>query len=102
VEVKLATKKDILEIVARRMMQKGERIDKNHFQGVIERILETFMELLASDGRMEIRGLGTFRVKKTPARMGRNPVTGEEAKVSARNIAQFKAGKNMLDAVKRE
>ncbi|MEW6235349.1 MAG: HU family DNA-binding protein [Candidatus Omnitrophota bacterium] len=96
------TKKEIIEIVTRWMIEKGERIDKNHLRGVIECVLEAFIDLLASDGRIEIRGFGIFKIKKTPARVGRNPVTKEEAKVPARNIVQFKAGRYMIDAVNRE
>lgn len=96
------TKKEIVEIVVKQMNQKRERIGIKHVKAIVECVFETFIDLLAHDGRIEIRGFGTFRVKKTPARVGRNPVTGEEAEVPARNIIQFKAGNYMKDCSKRD
>ncbi len=96
------TKKEIVEIVIRQMNKKGERIRIKHIKEIVECVFETFIDLLASDGRIEIRGFGTFRVKKTPARVGRNPVTGEEAVATAHNIIQFKAGSYMKERSNRE
>lgn len=84
------TKKDIIEIVAERTGNK-----KNHTKIIVECVLETFIERLAQDRRIEIRNFGVFKVKDTPARVGRNPVTKEAADVAARRIVQFKAGKTM-------
>ena len=47
----------------------------------VERIVETVFKYLAnalSEGKnIEIRGLGTFKIKKMPERNARNPKTGE-------------------------
>ena len=84
------TKKDIIDIVSKKTGYK-----KNHTKEIIEKVFWVFMDRLAQDRRMEIRNFGVFRVKKTPQRVGRNPVTKEVADVPARNIVQFKAGKMM-------
>ena len=46
-----------------------------------------------TDGGIAVRipGLGTFSAKTTPARMGRNPKTGEPAAIAARRKLVFKA-----------
>lgn len=88
------TKKEIIEIVAQRT---GQR--KNHTKVIIECVFDVFIETLARERRIEVRNFGVFRVKETPARIGRNPVTKESADVPARNIVQFKAGKFMKDIV---
>ncbi len=88
------TKKEIIEIVAQRT---GQR--KNHTKVIIECVFDVFIETLARERRIEVRNFGVFRVKETPARIGRNPVTKESADVPARNIVQFKAGKYMKDIV---
>jgi len=88
------TKKDIIEIVSEKT-----KIKKNHTKAIIECVLESFIETLAEEGRIEVRNFGVFKVKRTPARVGRNPVTKESADVPARNIIQFKAGKYMKDRV---
>ncbi len=88
------TKKDIIDIVSKRTGYK-----KNHTKDIVEKVLQVFMERLAQESRMEIRNFGVFKVKRTPRRIGRNPVTKEVADVPARNIVQFKAGKLMKEWV---
>ena len=88
------TKKEIIEIVAQRTRQK-----KNHTKAIVECVFDVFIKMLAKEGRIEVRNFGVFKVKRTPARIGRNPVTKESADVPARNIVQFKAGKYMKDRV---
>lgn len=44
-------------------------------------------------------GFGTFKVSKRAARTGRNPRTGAELKVAARNAPAFTAGKAFKDAI---
>lgn len=88
------TKKEIIEIVAQRT-----NLNKNLTKAIVETVFEVFIEILAHESRIEVRNFGVFKVKRTPARIGRNPVTKESADVPARNIVQFKAGKYMRERV---
>ena len=54
---------------------------------------------LSKGDRIEIRGFGSFDLKKRDARVGRNPKTGESVKVPAKNVPHFKAGKELRDRV---
>jgi DNA-binding protein HU-beta len=55
----------------------------------------------ASSGEDPVRvpGLGSFAVVKHPARLGRNPRTGESIEIAARSILRFRAGKTVRDAL---
>ena len=88
------TKKDIIEIVSKRCKDK-----KNHIKTIVETYFDVFIDLLAKEKRIEVRNFGVFKVKDTPARIGRNPVTREVADVPARKIVQFKAGKTMKEKI---
>jgi len=88
------TKKEIIEIVSQRT-----KLKKNYTKAIVECVFDVFIETLAEEGRIEVRNFGVFKVKRTPARVGRNPVTKESADVPARNIVQFKAGKQMKELV---
>lgn len=44
-------------------------------------------------------GFGTFAVTHKPARTGRNPQTGKEIKIEAKNVPTFKAGAGLKSAV---
>lgn len=44
-------------------------------------------------------GFGTFSVTHKPARKGRNPQTGKEINIEAKNVPTFKAGAGLKSAV---
>ncbi|MCX7881906.1 MAG: integration host factor subunit beta [Brevinematales bacterium] len=62
--------------------------------------LRESIESLGEDGRIELRGFGTFGVKKRKARVARNPKTGEEVQVPSRKTPFFKPGKELKSSVK--
>src|SRR5262249_33216769 len=49
--------------------------------------------------RVRIPGLGILQVRKRPARMGRNPATGEAIKIKASKKIAFRAAKDLKAAV---
>jgi DNA-binding protein HU-beta len=50
---------------------------------------------LKKGDKVTLVGFGTFLVSKHKARMGRNPKTKQPIKIKARNVARFKAGKEL-------
>ncbi len=66
-------------------------------ENIIEAILDEITIALARGDRVELRGFGAFSVKSRPARMGRNPRTGEQVRVSEKVVPYFKTGKEMRD-----
>jgi len=65
--------------------------------------LGAFVELtvknLKKGHKVRVTGLGIFQVKKRPARMGRNPATGEAIKIKASKKLAFRAAKEVKDAI---
>ncbi len=55
--------------------------------------------LKKKDGKLTLVGFGTFSKVRRKARKGRNPQTGENIKIKARNVVKFRAGKKLKDAV---
>jgi len=47
--------------------------------------------------RVELRGFGAFSVKHRPARIGRNPRTGEQVRVDEKFVPFFKTGKELRE-----
>lgn len=60
---------------------------------------EVITETLISGDKVQLVGFGTFDITNRAERMGRNPQTGEEIKISASKTPKFKAGKALKDAV---
>ena len=82
-------------------MNKGDLIEKmakdaNITKAAAGDALNAFMEAvkgtLAKGDRVTLVGFGTFSVSGRSARTGRNPQTGKEIQIAAKNIAKFKAG----------
>jgi DNA-binding protein HU-beta len=49
--------------------------------------------------RIRLNGLGILQVRKRPARMGRNPATGEAIKIKASKKIAFRAAKDLKEAI---
>ena len=68
-----------------------------------ERFLEAFLDEVTSQlqARNEVAftGFGTFSISERAERKGRNPQTGKEIQINAKNVAKFKAGKALGDVV---
>ncbi|WP_035383488.1 integration host factor subunit beta [Ferriphaselus sp. R-1] len=62
-------------------------------------ILDTLGDTLASGGRIEIRGFGSFALNYRPPRQGRNPKSGDKVQVPAKYVPHFKAGKELRERV---
>ena len=54
---------------------------------------------LKKGSRIRINGLGILQVRKRPARMGRNPATGEAIKIKASKKIAFRASKDLKELV---
>jgi DNA-binding protein HU-beta len=66
-------------------------------------ILGDFVDLLVKNlkkgNKVRVTGLGIFQVKKRPARLGRNPLTGEQIKIKASKKLAFRAAKEVKEAI---
>lgn len=58
---------------------------------------EDITTALAQNGRVELRGFGSFAVRHRAARKARNPKTGESVFVTAKATPFFKSGKILRD-----
>ena len=68
---------------------------KKQAQDIVELILDTIKSTLKKREPVAISGFGTFRVKETKARMGRNPKTGEAIQIPAKKKIAFRVSKEL-------
>ena len=66
---------------------------------VVNLVFKGFTDELGKNGRIEIRGFGSFVVRKYGAYTGRNPKTGKSIKVSPKKLPFFKVGKELKERV---
>ena len=65
----------------------------------IRLILDAIGDALAEGSRVEVRGFGSFALSYRPPRVGRNPKSGDQVVVPAKNVPHFKAGKELRERV---
>lgn len=64
---------------------------------VVNVVLDSMVDAMSDGGRVELRGFGAFSVRSRPARVGRNPRTGEAVNVPAKSVPFFKSGKELRE-----
>jgi len=68
---------------------------KKQAQDIVELILDSVKSTLKKREPVAISGFGTFKVKETKPRMGRNPKTGEAIQIPAKKKISFRASKEL-------
>ena len=61
----------------------------------VKTIIDSLGNTVSNGGRVEIRGFGSFTLNHRPARLGRNPKTGEKVNVPEKFVPHFKPGKEL-------
>jgi DNA-binding protein HU-beta len=72
---------------------------KKQANELLEEFIGMMVKSLKKGEKIRIAGLGIFQVRKRPARMGRNPATGEAIKIKASKKVAFRAAKDLKEAV---
>ena len=74
-------------------------ITKREAQERVDCIFSTITKAMKKKDSVSLVCFGTFKVNKRKAKKGRNPQTGEEIKIKAKNVPKFVSGKALEDAV---
>jgi DNA-binding protein HU-beta len=88
------TKADIVDIIA-----SGTGLTKVETEAVVDGFIQTVIASLRDGKNIEIRGFGSFKVKKRKGRMARNPRTGEQVPVEDHYVPIFKVSKELKSVV---
>ena len=74
-------------------------ISKVAAKAALESFTGNITSSLQKKEKVALVGFGTFSVSERAARSGRNPQTGATIQIAAKNVAKFKAGAGLRDAV---
>ena len=72
-------------------------VDKKTATAVVEGTIDVILATVASGDVVNISGFAKFAKKSRPARMARNPATGETVHVAAKTVAKITALKGFKD-----
>ena len=73
--------------------------NKGTTKEILEKLLKTLTDSLVAGNNIEIRGFGSFKLKKRKEQRARNPRTGEEVIVPSRFVPTFKPSKRLAELV---
>ena len=81
------TKAEFVESLASSLGQ-----TKSEGERALEAVVEVIKKALERGEKIDLRGLGIFKVRESKARTARNPRTGEPIAIPAKKAAIFKPG----------
>jgi integration host factor subunit beta len=86
------TKAELVEEVAR-----TTQLTKKHAELIVNTVFESIVNSLKEGEKIELRGFGSFRIRRRGPRIGRNPKTGARVHVPSKKIPYFKPGKDLKE-----
>jgi integration host factor subunit beta len=86
------TKAELVEEVAR-----TAELTKKHAELIVNTVFDSIVLSLKKGEKIELRGFGSFRIRRRGARIGRNPKTGDRVEVPPKRIPYFKPGKELKE-----
>ena len=81
----MSSKDDLAEMIA-----KTTGCTKTNARGAVDDMFGAIMAQCKRAGEIQIPGFGKFSVRNRPARMGRNPQTGQPMQIKASKSVGFK------------
>ena len=89
------TKSELIEAVA----AKATNFSRKDVEIIVDTLFESMAQSLTKGDKVEIRGLGSFKIKERDGRQGRNPKSGENIFIDAKKVPFFKAGKEIRERI---
>ncbi|MBW1692193.1 MAG: integration host factor subunit beta [Deltaproteobacteria bacterium] len=80
-------------------LAKAENLTIKTAEDVVNTFFREMEKSLTNDSRIEVRGLGSFKIKKYDSYNGRNPKTGRIIKVDGKKLPFFKVGRDLKERV---
>ena len=95
-----ATKQPTMSLkqIAAELAEKHD-LSKKESEAILNGFVALVTKHLKKGNRLRLTGLGILQVRNRPARMGRNPATGEAIKIKASKKVAFRAAKDLKMAI---
>ncbi len=81
------------------LLAKTENLKLKTAEDIVNTVFKEMEKSLIRGRRIEIRGLGSFKIKQYDSYNGRNPKTGDIIKVEGKKLPFFKVGRELKDRV---
>ena len=81
------TKAELVEEVSR-----VSDLTKKHSEVIVDTVFKSIIDALHRGEKIELRGFGSFRLRRREPRKGRNPKTGDKVDVPPKKVPVLQAG----------
>lgn len=85
-----------------KLAEENPNLFHRDIEKIVSIVFQEIADALSRGERVELRGFGAFSVKHRPARVGRNPRSGEPVTIDEKHAPFFKAGKELRDRLNRQ
>jgi DNA-binding protein HU-beta len=80
-------------------LAESHEMPKRQVEAMLGELVDTFTGHLKKGIKIRMNGLGIFQVRARPARLGRNPATGEQIQIKASKKIAFRPAKELKEAI---
>jgi DNA-binding protein HU-beta len=80
-------------------LAEGHDLPKKQAEALLSDLVTLATQHLKNGDKIRLTGLGILQVRALPARMGRNPATGEAIEIAASKKIGFRPAKELKEAV---
>jgi DNA-binding protein HU-beta len=80
-------------------LAESHEIPKKQSEAMLGELVTSIVKHLKKGERLRLVGLGILQVRHRAARMGRNPATGDPIKIKASKKVNFRAAKELKEAI---
>lgn len=88
------TKSELLQALADKLGKTRKEASE-----MMDALVEMVYQVTKKEGEFTLPGVGKLVKKNRPARMGRNPATGEQIQIPAKTVIKFRVAKQAKEAI---
>ena len=77
-------------------------LSHNESSEIVELFFEEILQCFEKGEEVKLTSFGTFKIREKKERIGRNPKTGVEAKISPRKVVTFKPSSYIKEKIIKE
>ena len=91
------TKNELIDLI----WESRPDLSRSRIKQIVDTLFKSMLNAIVNQERIEIRGFGSFAIRKYKPYIGRNPKTGEDIPVKAKMLPYFKVDKKLKEMVDR-